>query len=111
MRRLFGLTLGVPALLLALAACQEDTGYVEIKVTPGFVVPALVLGASRIDTSRAASTVLRDAYAETTRDVEGLDYRTIAEVTGCHSLTSLPSLVPISVGTKTTLPDRPSTWG
>jgi hypothetical protein len=54
-----GLALCAPVVVLALAACQEDTGYVEIKVAPGFVVPPLVLGASRVDTSKAASAVLR----------------------------------------------------
>ncbi len=49
-----------PALLLALAACKADTGYVEIKVTPGFIVPPLMLGAARIDPAKAASTVLRE---------------------------------------------------
>ena len=33
MRRLLGLV-GAPAMLLAFAACKEDTGYVEIKVAP-----------------------------------------------------------------------------
>jgi len=47
------------AALLALAACKEETGYVEIKVTPGFIVPPLVLGAARIDPAKSASTVLR----------------------------------------------------
>ena len=60
MSRLARLVLCVPPLVLALAACQEDTGYVEIKVTPGFVVPPLVLGASRVDTSKGGSTVLRE---------------------------------------------------
>ena len=48
------------AMLVTLAACQEDTGYVEIKVAPGFVVPPLVLGTARIDPAKAASTVLRE---------------------------------------------------
>ena len=60
MRRLPWLIVGAPALLLALAACQEDTGYVEIKVAPGFIVPPLVLGAARVDTTKAGSTVLRE---------------------------------------------------
>jgi hypothetical protein len=47
------------AAMLALAACAEDTGYVEIKVAPGIIVPPLVLGASRVDPAKAASTVLR----------------------------------------------------
>ncbi len=59
MRRIFRPAC-VPAVLLALAACKEDPGYVEIKVTPGFIVPPLVLGASRVDTTRAGSTVLRE---------------------------------------------------
>ena len=46
--------------LLAVAGCQEDTGYVEIKVAPGFVVPPLVLGASRVDPAKGGSTVLRE---------------------------------------------------
>ena len=48
------------ATLLAVAGCQEDTGYVEIKVAPGFIVPPLVLGASRVDTTKGGSTVLRE---------------------------------------------------
>jgi hypothetical protein len=60
MQRLLRLAVCAPALLLALAACQEDTGYVEIKVAPGFVVPPLVLGGARIDPAKAASTVLRE---------------------------------------------------
>jgi hypothetical protein len=49
-----------PVILLALAACKEDTGYVEIKVAPGFIVPPMVLGAARVDTSKGGSTVLRE---------------------------------------------------
>jgi hypothetical protein len=49
-----------PAVLLALATCKQDTGYVEIKVVPGFIVPPLVLGAARIDPAKADSTVLRE---------------------------------------------------
>ena len=49
-----------PAVLLALAACKQDTGYVEIKVTPGFIVPPLALGAARIDPAKVTSTVLRE---------------------------------------------------
>ena len=60
MRRLLRLAACVSIVGLALAACQEETGYVEIKVTPGFVVPPLVLGASRVDTTKAGSTVLRE---------------------------------------------------
>lgn len=48
------------ALALGLAACTDDVGYVEVKVAPGYIVPPLVLGASRIDTTRNASTVLRE---------------------------------------------------
>jgi hypothetical protein len=60
MRRRLGFMVCAPALLLALAACKEDTGYVEIKVAPGFVVPPLVLGAARVDTTKAGGTVLRE---------------------------------------------------
>lgn len=60
MPRLPGLMVCAPAILLALAACKEDTGYVEVKVAPGFIVPPLVLGASRVDTSKGGSTVLRE---------------------------------------------------
>jgi len=58
MRRVV-LMLCVSAAMLALAACKEDTGYVEIKVAPGFIVPPLALGAARIDPAKSASTVLR----------------------------------------------------
>ena len=51
---------GVAVLALALSHCNEDMGYVEIKVVPGFVVPPLVLGSARIDTSKSTSTVLRE---------------------------------------------------
>jgi hypothetical protein len=51
---------GVAVLALALTHCNEDIGYVEIKVAPGFVVPPLVLGTARIDTSRSDGTVLRE---------------------------------------------------
>ncbi len=57
---------GVAVLALALTHCNEDTGYVEIKVMPGFVVPPLVLGAARIDTSKSASTVLRERVGAAT---------------------------------------------
>jgi hypothetical protein len=57
MRRLLAAAICAPA--LALAACNEDTGYVEIKVAPGFVVPPLVLGATRVDTAKSGSAVLR----------------------------------------------------
>jgi len=60
MMRLLLAIVFAPGVLLALAACQEDTGYVEIKVAPGFIVPPLVLGAARVDTTKAGSTVLRE---------------------------------------------------
>jgi hypothetical protein len=60
MARLLRLAACAPAVLLALAACKEDTGYVEIKVAPGFIVPPLVLRAARVDTTKAGSTVLRE---------------------------------------------------
>ncbi len=47
------------ALALALAGCGEQSGYVEIKVLPGYVLPPLMLGPTRIDTARP-STVLRE---------------------------------------------------
>ena len=59
------LACGVLALAFALAACNDDFGYVEVKAAPGFVLPPLVLGASRIDTSRA-STVLRERVGAAT---------------------------------------------
>ena len=49
-----------PAVLLALSACKQDTGYVEIKVAPGFIVPPLVLGSVRVDTAKTGSAVLRE---------------------------------------------------
>jgi len=58
MRRLLP-ALCAPAVLLWLAACKEDTGYVEIKVAPGFIVPPLVLGLARIDAAKGG-TVLRE---------------------------------------------------
>ena len=60
MRRLFAAAICAPAGLFALAACKEETGYVEIKVAPGFVVPPLVLGSARVDTAKGGSTVLRE---------------------------------------------------
>ena len=60
MRRLLRAALCAPAVLLALAACKEETGYVEIKVAPGFIVPPLMLGAARVDTAKGGSTVLRE---------------------------------------------------
>jgi hypothetical protein len=47
-------------LALALAGCGDDVGYVEIKVVPGYILPPLLLGASRIDPGRTGSTVLRE---------------------------------------------------
>ena len=70
MRRLLGLAVCAPAVLFALAACKEDTGYVEIKVAPGFVVPPLVLGASRVDTTNSGSTVLREKVGAARREYE-----------------------------------------
>jgi hypothetical protein len=65
-------TICAPAVVLCLAACKEETGYVEIKVAPGFVVPPLVLGEARVDTAKAGSTVLREkvgaAWLEYERD-------------------------------------------
>ena len=57
MRRLLGTA---AVLALGLSACTEDVGYVEVKVAPGYVLPPLVLGTSRIDPARNASTVLRE---------------------------------------------------
>jgi hypothetical protein len=48
------------ALMLAFAACTEDVGYVEIKVAPGFVLPPILLGTSRIDPARGEGAVLRE---------------------------------------------------
>ena len=48
------------ALVLGLASCNEEVGYVEIMVVPGFVVPPFVLGAARVDAGRSGSTVLRE---------------------------------------------------
>ena len=47
------------AVVLALAGCGEQSGYVEIKVLPGYAVPPLLLGDARVDTARP-STVLRE---------------------------------------------------
>jgi hypothetical protein len=52
-------------LALVLAACSEETGYVEIKVAPGFVIPPLMLGSSRIDPSKS-SAVLRERVGPAT---------------------------------------------
>jgi len=53
--------LGLAAVVLALAlkGCPGDVGYVEIRIVPGYVVPPLVLGTTRVDVRRA-STVLRE---------------------------------------------------
>jgi hypothetical protein len=59
------LACGAVALALGLAACNEDFGYVEVKAAPGFVLPPLVLGSARIDTSRT-STVLRERVGAAT---------------------------------------------
>ena len=56
--------------LLAVVGCREDTGYVEIKVAPGFVVPPLMLGAARVDTSKGGSTVLREKVGTTRLEYE-----------------------------------------
>jgi hypothetical protein len=66
MARLLRLAACAPAVLLALAACKEDTGYVEIKVAPGFVVPPLVLGSARVDTAKSGSAVLRQRVGTAT---------------------------------------------
>ncbi len=60
MRRRLLAALCAPAVLLALAACKQETGYVEIKVAPGFIVPPLLLGAARVEPAKAGSTVLRE---------------------------------------------------
>jgi hypothetical protein len=59
----FGLAL---ALALGLAACNDEVGYVEIKVAPGFVLPPLRLGTTAIDTSRGGSAVLRERVGNAT---------------------------------------------
>ena len=53
---------GLVAIVLALAlkGCPEDVGYVEIKVMPGYVVPPLVLGESRVDAGKNGTAVLRE---------------------------------------------------
>jgi hypothetical protein len=62
--------IGVGALALALTNCNQDTGYVQIKVVPGFVVPPLVLGTTRIDTTRSDGTVLRERVGPATLTYE-----------------------------------------
>lgn len=68
MRPLLAGTAGVAvgAMALALANCNPGTGYVQIKVVPGFIVPPLVLGTTRIDTSRSDGTVLRERVGPAT---------------------------------------------
>ncbi len=56
MRRVLAAAAGA----LALSACSDDVGYVEVRVAPGYIVPPLLLGTSRIDPTRSASTVLRE---------------------------------------------------
>ena len=75
MRRLLRAALCAPAVLLALAACKEETGYVEIKVAPGFVVPPLMLGAARVDTAKGSSTVLRERVGAAKLEYERDDRR------------------------------------
>jgi hypothetical protein len=58
-RRMLAAAVCAPAFVLGLAGCTEEVGYVEIKVAPGFVVPPLVLGATRVDTAKSGSAVLR----------------------------------------------------
>lgn len=58
-----GLGLGLG---LVLTACTGETGYVEIKVVPGFVVPPLMLGDARVDTARRGSAVLRQPVGPAT---------------------------------------------
>jgi hypothetical protein len=48
------------ALALTLAGCGDDVGYVEIKVVPGYILPPLLLGTSRIDPAHNGSSVLRE---------------------------------------------------
>ena len=48
------------ALGLGLSACTDEVGYVEIKVAPGYSLPPLLLGTSRIDPARSNTTVLRE---------------------------------------------------
>jgi hypothetical protein len=55
---------------LGLAACTDDVGYVEVKVAPGFIVPPLVLGSSRIDTAKSGSAVLRQRVGIATLEFE-----------------------------------------
>jgi hypothetical protein len=53
-------------LALALAACTQETGYVEIKVAPGFVVPPLMLGPSRVDVAKNGGAILRERIGPAT---------------------------------------------
>jgi hypothetical protein len=52
--------------VLGLAACTEDSGYVEIKVAPGFAVPPLMLGSTRVDVGKRGSAILRQRAGPTT---------------------------------------------
>jgi hypothetical protein len=58
--------IGVGVMALALTHCNQDTGYVAIKVVPGFVVPPLVLGTTRVDTTKSDGTVLRERVGPAT---------------------------------------------
>jgi hypothetical protein len=58
--------IGVGVLALALTNCNQDTGYVQIKIAPGFVLPPLVLGTTRIDATRSDGTVLRERVGPAT---------------------------------------------
>jgi hypothetical protein len=51
---------------LGMAACTEDSGYVEIKVAPGFVVPPLMIGSSRVDIPKRGSAILRQRVGPAT---------------------------------------------
>jgi len=59
MRCLAATVLLVLGLAAGLAACTEESGYVEIKIAPGFVVPPLMLGSSRVDIAKRGSAILR----------------------------------------------------
>jgi len=56
--------------LLALAACTDDVGYVEVKVQPGFIVPPLALGTARVDAAKAGGAVLRQRVGTATLQFE-----------------------------------------
>ncbi|MEA3022551.1 MAG: hypothetical protein QOK01_1403 [Alphaproteobacteria bacterium] len=53
-------------LALGLAACTQESGYVEIKVAPGFTVPPLMLGSSRVDIAKRGSAILRERVGPAT---------------------------------------------